>query len=170
MIKKIEHFWKGLSHDRTQISALPPEQYGDRFYNFVEGITMSAEEARREAQRRDREAVEAAEAPHRSSTQRHHGIPPMPDHQPPAEQGQPQQEPATPAPGRDAGQRGADGGLGGVDHDVPVPGGVSTVRLGPVRRARPEMRGDRISRLMGVEWRPRRRGGGTVCLFLSQHG
>ncbi|GJN71224.1 phosphatidylinositol-4-phosphate 5-kinase its3 [Purpureocillium lilacinum] len=84
MIKKIEHFWKGLSHDRTQISALPPEQYGDRFYNFVEGITMSAEEARREAQRRDREAVEAAEAPHRSSTQRHHGIPPMPDHQPPA--------------------------------------------------------------------------------------
>ncbi len=48
MIKKIEHFWKGLSHDRTQISALPPEQYGDRFYNFVEGITMSAEEARRE--------------------------------------------------------------------------------------------------------------------------
>ncbi|UNI17878.1 1-phosphatidylinositol-4-phosphate 5-kinase [Purpureocillium takamizusanense] len=86
MIKKIEHFWKGLSHDRTQISALPPEQYGDRFYNFVEGITMSAEEARREAQRRDLEALEAVaatSAPHRSSTQRFHGIPPMPEHQPP---------------------------------------------------------------------------------------
>ncbi|KAK1672150.1 phosphatidylinositol-4-phosphate 5-kinase [Colletotrichum godetiae] len=41
MIKKIEHFWKGLTSDKTKISALPPEQYGDRFYNFVEGITMS---------------------------------------------------------------------------------------------------------------------------------
>ncbi|PNY28958.1 Phosphatidylinositol 4-phosphate 5-kinase its3 [Tolypocladium capitatum] len=88
IIKKIEHFWKGLSSDRTQISALPPEQYGDRFYNFVEGITLSAEEARREAQRRDQEAMEAQaseKAAQRNSTQRpHHGIPPMPDRQPPA--------------------------------------------------------------------------------------
>ena len=57
VIKKIEHFWKGLSQDRTQISALPPEQYGDRFLNFMSGITMSPEEAAREA-----EAKQAAEA------------------------------------------------------------------------------------------------------------
>ncbi|PHH85780.1 hypothetical protein CDD83_11182 [Cordyceps sp. RAO-2017] len=88
MIKKIEHFWKGLSNDRTQISALPPDEYGDRFYNFIEGITMSGEEARREAQRRDQEAIEAQAsegASHRTSMPlSHHGIPPMPDHQPPA--------------------------------------------------------------------------------------
>ncbi|KAI2635739.1 SAICAR synthase-like protein [Hypomontagnella submonticulosa] len=60
LIKKIEHFWKGLSHDRTQISALPPEEYGDRFMKFMSGITMSPEEAARDA--RDREAAAALTA------------------------------------------------------------------------------------------------------------
>ncbi|KAA8645460.1 1-phosphatidylinositol-4-phosphate 5-kinase [Aspergillus tanneri] len=46
-VKKIEHFFKGLSHDRTQISPVPPEGYGDRFINFIKGITMSKEEAER---------------------------------------------------------------------------------------------------------------------------
>ncbi|KAG6005370.1 hypothetical protein E4U21_000221 [Claviceps maximensis] len=94
IIKKIEHFWKGLSSDRSQISALPPDQYGDRFYNFVEGITMSAEEARREALQREREAIEArtpadkTSAIKRNSPHRHnHGVPPMPDHVPPAPPG-----------------------------------------------------------------------------------
>ncbi|OAA50526.1 phosphatidylinositol-4-phosphate 5-kinase its3 [Metarhizium rileyi] len=92
MIKKIEHFWKGLSHDRSQISALPPEQYGDRFYNFVEGITMSAEEARREALRKEQEAIEGRvsvdKSTKRMSAHRHsHGVPPMPDHLPPAPPG-----------------------------------------------------------------------------------
>jgi 1-phosphatidylinositol-4-phosphate 5-kinase len=52
MVKKIENFFKGLSHDRTQISPIPPENYGDRFVKFVKGITMSKEEAerRRESQ------------------------------------------------------------------------------------------------------------------------
>ncbi|KAJ5632952.1 hypothetical protein N7490_009291 [Penicillium lividum] len=51
-IKKFENFFKGLSHDRAQISPIPPEGYGDRFINFVKGITMSKEEAerRRESQ------------------------------------------------------------------------------------------------------------------------
>lgn len=97
MVKKIEHFWKGLSHDKTQISALPPEQYGDRFYRFVKGVTMSAEEAKRKEQEReeaeaeaaqrleeegDEEEVEAGSCPFGS----HHGrahVPPMPTHQPP---------------------------------------------------------------------------------------
>ncbi|KAI1339885.1 SAICAR synthase-like protein [Xylariaceae sp. FL0016] len=65
MIKKIEHFWKGLSSDRTQISALPPQEYGDRFIKFMSGITMSPEEAERDE--RDREAAAAAAAAEDSS-------------------------------------------------------------------------------------------------------
>ncbi|KAF7590146.1 Phosphatidylinositol-4-phosphate 5-kinase [Aspergillus hancockii] len=42
---RLEHFFKGLSHDRNQISPVPPEGYGDRFINFIKGITMSKEEA-----------------------------------------------------------------------------------------------------------------------------
>ncbi|KAH8174998.1 phosphatidylinositol-4-phosphate 5-Kinase domain-containing protein [Sarocladium implicatum] len=91
MIKKIEHFWKGLSSDRTQISALPPDQYGDRFYNFVEGITMSSEEAHREAERKDQEATAAASrasgervSSRASRRKSGNGIPPMPNHLPPA--------------------------------------------------------------------------------------
>ncbi|KAI1377879.1 SAICAR synthase-like protein [Hypoxylon crocopeplum] len=57
VIKKMEHFWKGLSNDRTQISALPPEEYGERFIKFMSGITMSEEEALRDAH--DREAAAA---------------------------------------------------------------------------------------------------------------
>ncbi|PHH77946.1 hypothetical protein CDD80_7569 [Ophiocordyceps camponoti-rufipedis] len=78
-IKKIEHFWKGLWSDPRQISALPPDEYGGRFVNFIENNTMSAEEARELQQRRDEEAAEAEALERRS----HHGIPPMPDHQPP---------------------------------------------------------------------------------------
>ncbi|ROT38370.1 SAICAR synthase-like protein [Sodiomyces alkalinus F11] len=95
MVKKIEHFLKGLTSDRTQISALPPDEYGDRFYRFVEGITMSREEAERERQMKEQEAVEAAAAQKenervsswRSSSSRRVSnciaIPPMPSHQPP---------------------------------------------------------------------------------------
>ncbi|KAJ5114657.1 hypothetical protein NUU61_000416 [Penicillium alfredii] len=53
MTKKIENFFKGLSNDRTQISPIPPEGYGDRFINFIKGITMSKEEVER---RRDSHA------------------------------------------------------------------------------------------------------------------
>lgn len=92
MIKKIEHFWKGLSHDRTQISALPPEQYGDRFLNFMEGITISREEAEFQAQEKERLAAEAAaekekqRVPSWTSVSRRstsNSIPSAPTHQPP---------------------------------------------------------------------------------------
>lgn len=93
MIKKIEHFWKGLSHDRNQISALPPEQYGERFINFISGITTSIEEAQREAQEREAAAAAAAAAEQERIRSRRSGsmrrrstvsyIPPMPSHQPP---------------------------------------------------------------------------------------
>ncbi|EXJ67306.1 1-phosphatidylinositol-4-phosphate 5-kinase [Cladophialophora psammophila CBS 110553] len=47
MIKRIEHYWKGLSAPRGQISAIPPQAYGERFINFITGITMTQEEAKR---------------------------------------------------------------------------------------------------------------------------
>ncbi|KAI1112408.1 hypothetical protein F5Y14DRAFT_271918 [Nemania sp. NC0429] len=77
MIKKIEHFWKGLSSDRSQISALPPQEYGDRFMKFMSGITMSQEEADRE--RIDREAAAMATM----STVDGQAAPPMPTYLPP---------------------------------------------------------------------------------------
>ncbi|KAI1332287.1 SAICAR synthase-like protein [Xylariaceae sp. FL0255] len=86
MIKKIEHFWKGLSHDRTQISALPPEEYGDRFLNFMSGITMSPEEAARD--QRDRAAAAA-----RAEDEK---IPPVPTYLPPAPPGM--RSPGSPEP------------------------------------------------------------------------
>ncbi|KAL1859631.1 Phosphatidylinositol-4-phosphate 5-kinase [Diaporthe australafricana] len=96
VIKKIEHFWKGLSSDRTQISALPPEQYGDRFLNFMTGITMSPEEAQREAEERQTAEAEAVaeksnqrvaswnSAGRKSSS---NNIPAAPTHEPPAPPG-----------------------------------------------------------------------------------
>ena len=51
-MKKLEHFFKGLSHDRSQISPVPPVGYGDRFIQFIKGITMSKEEAERHRESR----------------------------------------------------------------------------------------------------------------------
>lgn len=46
-VKRMENFLKGLSNDRGQISPVPPLSYGERFVNFIKGITMSKEEAER---------------------------------------------------------------------------------------------------------------------------
>lgn len=35
LIKKLETFWRGLSHDLKVVSAIPPKDYADRFYEFV---------------------------------------------------------------------------------------------------------------------------------------
>ncbi|KAI9837803.1 MAG: hypothetical protein M1819_006737 [Sarea resinae] len=48
VVKKSEHFLKGLSHNKSQISPIPPEGYGDRFIKFITGITKTKEEAERE--------------------------------------------------------------------------------------------------------------------------
>ena len=42
-----------MSSDRSQISPIPPEAYGDRFVKFISGITMSKEEQERQAQNGD---------------------------------------------------------------------------------------------------------------------
>ncbi|KAL2063925.1 hypothetical protein VTL71DRAFT_4419 [Oculimacula yallundae] len=49
-VKKMEHFIKGLSNDKKLISPISPEPYGNRFIEFIEGVTKSPEEAAREAQ------------------------------------------------------------------------------------------------------------------------
>ncbi|KAF2685743.1 SAICAR synthase-like protein [Lentithecium fluviatile CBS 122367] len=48
LIKRMEHFIKGLSNEKTQISAVPPEGYGDRFVKFISGVTKTREAAERE--------------------------------------------------------------------------------------------------------------------------
>lgn len=48
MIKRVEHFFKGISNVESQISPIPPERYGDRFVRFISGITKSIELALQE--------------------------------------------------------------------------------------------------------------------------
>lgn len=48
MVKRLEHFWKGLSHDKNLISPVPSVPYGDRFIKFINGVTKTREEAERE--------------------------------------------------------------------------------------------------------------------------
>jgi 1-phosphatidylinositol-4-phosphate 5-kinase len=46
----MEHFIKGLANTESQISAIPPERYGDRFVRFISGVTKTKEAAEREKQ------------------------------------------------------------------------------------------------------------------------
>ena len=48
LIKRMEHFIKGLVNTESQISAIPPERYGDRFVKFISGVTKTREAADRE--------------------------------------------------------------------------------------------------------------------------
>ncbi|EMR08390.1 hypothetical protein PNEG_03227 [Pneumocystis murina B123] len=38
IVKKVEHFWKGLSHSKSQVSAIPPSGYASRFFKFISSI------------------------------------------------------------------------------------------------------------------------------------
>ncbi|KAI1204210.1 SAICAR synthase-like protein [Annulohypoxylon truncatum] len=100
VIKKIEHFWKGLSSDRTQISALPPEEYGDRFIKFMSGITKSQEEAMRDAHEREEAAVAMAEMERAQQDDLEapgpNSVPPAPSYLPPAPPGM--RSPSSPEP------------------------------------------------------------------------
>ncbi|KAL1639450.1 Phosphatidylinositol-4-phosphate 5-kinase [Diplodia intermedia] len=49
-IKRMEHFFKGLTNTESQISAIPPERYGDRFVRFISGVTKTRELAEQEKQ------------------------------------------------------------------------------------------------------------------------
>jgi 1-phosphatidylinositol-4-phosphate 5-kinase len=61
-VKRLEHLWKGLSHDSSQISPVPPEAYGNRFVKFITGITMTKEEAKRRVEEEGGHSSNEAEA------------------------------------------------------------------------------------------------------------
>lgn len=54
-MKKAENFWKGLSHNRNEISPIPPVSYANRFIEFIEHITKSPEQHAQEREERERE-------------------------------------------------------------------------------------------------------------------
>ncbi|KAF2849350.1 SAICAR synthase-like protein [Plenodomus tracheiphilus IPT5] len=58
-IKRMEHFFKGLANTESQISAIPPERYGDRFVKFISAVTRTNEAADRE--KRDKAARAASD-------------------------------------------------------------------------------------------------------------
>ncbi|KAJ4318258.1 Phosphatidylinositol-4-phosphate 5-kinase, partial [Neodidymelliopsis sp. IMI 364377] len=72
IIKRMEHFFKGLANTESQISAIPPERYGDRFVKFITGVTKTREAAEREKTEAamNPEANEAVAGISRSSTDR----------------------------------------------------------------------------------------------------
>lgn len=62
-LKKMEHFWRGLSNPKDQVSAVPPQSYGDRFFKFISGLVKSPEEAVREKEARETANAEGLPAP-----------------------------------------------------------------------------------------------------------
>lgn len=61
-----------MSHNRHQISPIPPHPYGERFLNFITGITMTKEEADRRAQQEGQQMEEV----NAHNYMHHHHIPP----------------------------------------------------------------------------------------------
>ena len=55
-----------MSNERSQISPIPPEGYGDRFVKFISGITMTKEEQERQAQ--SGALLDSSVEPHRQSS------------------------------------------------------------------------------------------------------
>ncbi|GJN89381.1 hypothetical protein Rhopal_002361-T1 [Rhodotorula paludigena] len=45
--KRIEHFFKGLQHNKHMISAVPPREYGDRFLAFIKSSIRGNDESTR---------------------------------------------------------------------------------------------------------------------------
>lgn len=38
LVKRIETFWKSMSHPKYTVSAVPPHEYGDRFFGFIKSV------------------------------------------------------------------------------------------------------------------------------------
>ncbi|KAL8699880.1 MAG: hypothetical protein Q9224_001222 [Gallowayella concinna] len=53
LVKRAEHLWKGMSNNKSQISPIPPEDYGHRFVKFITGLTKTKEQAERESRSTD---------------------------------------------------------------------------------------------------------------------
>jgi len=48
LVKRLEHFYKGIRTQESHISAVPPDRYGDRFIRFITSITKTREAAEKE--------------------------------------------------------------------------------------------------------------------------
>ncbi|KAL8695384.1 MAG: hypothetical protein Q9218_000143 [Villophora microphyllina] len=53
LVKRAEHLWKGMSNNKSQISPIPPQDYGERFVKFITGLTKTKEELEREPRSTD---------------------------------------------------------------------------------------------------------------------
>lgn len=69
LIKRMEHFIKGLTNTESQISAIPPERYGDRFVKFISGVTKTREAADREKREEAANATTEQDVPVNSVSQ-----------------------------------------------------------------------------------------------------
>ncbi|KAM0750586.1 SAICAR synthase-like protein [Meredithblackwellia eburnea MCA 4105] len=47
ILKKLEHFFRGLKHDKHMISAVPPQEYGDRFMSFIKSVIRGNDPSKR---------------------------------------------------------------------------------------------------------------------------
>ncbi|KAK7208307.1 hypothetical protein BZA70DRAFT_233600, partial [Myxozyma melibiosi] len=68
LVKKLETFWKGLSHSREKLSAVPPVEYGERFFKFISSIVKTPEQVQM------MKAAAAAAKSNRGGNRRHSGI------------------------------------------------------------------------------------------------
>ncbi|KDE07562.1 hypothetical protein MVLG_02231 [Microbotryum lychnidis-dioicae p1A1 Lamole] len=46
-VKKVEHYWKSFKHNGHMISAVPPEEYGDRFMAFIYSLIRGNDTSKR---------------------------------------------------------------------------------------------------------------------------
>lgn len=46
LVKKLETFLKGLHYSREKLSAVPPVEYGERFFKFIASIVKTPEQVR----------------------------------------------------------------------------------------------------------------------------
>lgn len=46
IVKRLETFWRGINHKLEVVSAIPPKNYGDRFYKFIENSISNDKEPR----------------------------------------------------------------------------------------------------------------------------
>ncbi|GAA6027112.1 hypothetical protein JCM8097_002399 [Rhodosporidiobolus ruineniae] len=45
LVKRLEHFFRGMKHNKHQISAVPPKEYGDRFLAFIKSSIRGNDES-----------------------------------------------------------------------------------------------------------------------------
>ncbi|KAL7416330.1 hypothetical protein BDY24DRAFT_379321 [Mrakia frigida] len=62
-VKKVEHMWKSFTEDRHGISAVPPNEYGERFLNFLLSCLPNSDPALRPAGLRSKDIKPLPDVP-----------------------------------------------------------------------------------------------------------